>query len=192
MITNKQREANFMSDFISDSQIIEGVQIANLQVYADARGQFMEMFRREWFPQVNWERTQSNRSQSKAGVLRGLHYHFQQVDYWHVVQGTIRAGLVDLRPHSPTHKAAQLVELSADKPLGLFVPVGVAHGFYAVTDCILIYFVNNYYDSSDEHGVAWDDPEIGLAWGAEAPLISQRDATNPRMKDIPAQAMPAT
>lgn len=177
-------------DFIINSSIIAGVQLVDLQQYADARGQFMEMFRREWFPQVSWERTQSNRSESKAGVLRGLHYHFHQIDYWHVVRGHIRAGMVDLRPHSPTYKAAQLIDLSADEPTGLFIPVGVAHGFYAVTDCTLIYIVNNYYDSKDEFGVAWDDPAIGLDWQATNPLISKRDATNPKLADIPSDAIP--
>ena len=57
----------------------------------------METFRVEWFPQVNWDRMQSNRSDSKAGVLRGLHYHFKQIDYWYATRGNIRVGLVDLR-----------------------------------------------------------------------------------------------
>lgn len=177
-------------DFISDSETIAGVQLADLRRFGDERGQFMEMFRREWFPQVSWERTQNNRSQSKAGVLRGLHYHFHQIDYWHLVSGQIRAGLVDLRPNSPTYKATQLIPLNGAESQGLFIPIGVAHGFYAVTDCTLIYIVNNYYDSSDEFGVAWNDPAIGLNWGAETPLISERDANNPLMTDIPADAMP--
>lgn len=178
-------------DFIADSKLIDGVQIAELRHFGDERGQFMETFRRAWFPQVSWERLQNNRSHSKAGVLRGLHYHFRQVDYWHLVAGHIRAGLVDLRPHSPTYKATQLVDLHGDQPRGLFIPIGVAHGFYAVTECVLMYIVNNYYDSSDEFGVAWNDPAIGLDWQPEtAPLISERDANNPLMANIPADAVP--
>ncbi len=178
-------------DFIHDVPAIDGVQIAHLQTYADERGQFNEVFRRTWFPQVSWDKLQSNLSRSKAGVLRGLHYHFHQVDYWFVPQGHIRAGLADLRPSSPTFKAAHLLEIHADRPTGLFIPVGVAHGFYAVTDCSLLYFVNNYYTGADEYGVAWDDPAFNLDWGYTlAPFISERDRTNPRLKNISPDDMP--
>jgi dTDP-4-dehydrorhamnose 3,5-epimerase len=170
---------------------IAGVLIAELKAYTDARGRFMETFRREWFPQVSWERVQSNRSESRAGVLRGLHYHFHQVDYWFCAQGRIRAGLVDLRPDSPTFRVVHTVDLDADAPRGLFIPVGVAHGFYAQTDCTLFYTVNNYYDSRDELGVAWDDPALGLDWGVVGqPLISERDMANPRLDDIAPDRLP--
>lgn len=178
-------------DFIQASDKIDGVQIANLRAFGDDRGRFSEIFRREWFPQADWSRVQSNRSESQAGVLRGLHYHFQQVDYWHVMRGTIRAGMVDLRPESPTYQATQVLVLRGDDLRGLFIPQGVAHGFYAVTDCTLLYYVNQYYDGGkDEFGVAWDDPELALDWGTAAPIVSQRDQNNPRLSDIPLEAVP--
>lgn len=174
-----------------ESDKINGVIIKELANFADERGVFSEIFRREWFPQVSWDKLQSNRSKSKANVLRGLHYHFHQVDYWYVPQGSIRAALVDLRPNSPTYKATQVVSMGEDNNVGLFIPIGVAHGFYALTDCTLIYYVNNYYDSTDEFGVAWNDPTFELDWGNESePIISERDANNPLLKDIPADAMP--
>lgn len=174
-----------------ESEQINGVIIKELANFADERGVFSEIFRREWFPQVSWDKLQSNRSKSKANVLRGLHYHFHQVDYWYVPQGSIRAALVDLRPNSPTYKATQVVPMGEDNNVGLFIPIGVAHGFYALTDCTLIYYVNNYYDSTDEFGVAWNDLTFGLDWGNETePRISGRDANNPLLKDIPAEAMP--
>lgn len=180
-----------MTDFITESELIAGVQIATLREFEDERGIFSEIFRREWFPQVSWERLQSNRSKSKANVLRGLHYHFKQVDYWYVPQGKIRAGLLDLRRSSPTFKQTQVVEMGDENNIGLFIPVGVAHGFYALTDCTLIYYVNNYYDSSDEFGIAWNDPALALDWGnTQAPLVSERDKNNPRLADIPSDAMP--
>jgi dTDP-4-dehydrorhamnose 3,5-epimerase len=178
-------------DFIDDLTAIDGVQMTRLQTFSDDRGQFNEIFRRSWFPQVSWDKLQSNLSRSQAGVLRGLHYHFHQVDYWFVPHGRIRAGLVDLRPSSPTYQTAQIVEMGGDNHIGLFIPVGVAHGFYAVTDCTLIYYVNNYYTGSDEYGVAWDDPAFSLDWGnSSAPLVSDRDANNPRFEDITPEAMP--
>lgn len=175
---------------IEESPLIKDVQLVTLTPYADERGRFMETFRKAWFPQRSWEIIQSNRSDSKAGVLRGLHYHFHQVDYWYVVSGRIRAGLCDLRPGSPTYGATQIVEIGEGNPLGLFIPIGVAHGFVALTEATLTYVVDNYYDGADEHGIAWNDPDIALPWGVESPLLSPRDAANPWLKEIPAEKLP--
>jgi len=145
----------------------------------------METFRKEWFPERSWEKMQTNRSTSQAGVLRGLHYHFYQVDYWFVVQGTIRVGLADLRTTSPTYKASQVVEIGDDNPMGVFIPVGVAHGFLSLTDITLMYVVDNYYDGGkDEYGVAWNDPDLGVAWGNDNPILSDRDQANPFLSSI--------
>lgn len=169
---------------------IEGVYTMPIKAYADERGQFMETFRREWFPWINWDKAQSNRSDSKQHVLRGLHYHFHQIDYWYVVNGTIRVGMVDLRPSSPTYMAVETLEIGQQNNLGVFIPVGVAHGFVALTDATLTYLVNNYYDGKDECGVAWDDPDINMPWGVDQPLISERDRQNRRLRDIPADELP--
>lgn len=175
---------------ITESTKIKDVQLVTLKAFADDRGRFIETFRTEWFPQRSWDKIQTNRSDSKAGVLRGLHFHHHQVDYWYVPRGTIRVGLCDLRPDSPTFMATQTLEIGDDNQMGVFIPVGVAHGFYALTDATLTYLVDNYYDGSDEHGVAWDDPELGVPWGAENPILSPRDAQNRRWKDIPADEKP--
>ena len=171
---------------------IHGVQTVPLQPFGDDRGRFMETFRLEWFPQVNWERLQNNRSDSSAGVLRGLHYHFQQVDYWLAVRGRIRVGLVDLRRSSPSYLASATIDMGEDNLRGLFIPEGVAHGFAALTDCSLMYIVNNYYDGgADEFGIAWDDPQAAIDWGIAKPALSQRDQNNPLIADIPPAAQPA-
>lgn len=170
---------------IVESEQIAGLYLAELTAYKDERGRFLETFRQEWFSQRSWAVIQTNRSDSHAGVLRGLHYHFHQVDYWYVMSGRIRAGLVDIRPDSPTCGATQLVEMDAERPMGLFIPIGVAHGFAALSNVTLTYVVDNYYDSSDEYGVAWDDPDIGLQWGLDDPSLSERDAANPRLAQIP-------
>ena len=174
---------------IEESNLIKGVQIATLDTFADERGRFMETFRKEWFPQRSWNIIQTNRSDSTAGVLRGLHYHFNQVDYWYVVNGKIRVALGDIRPGSSTYGVSQTIEMGAENQRGLFIPVGIAHGFVALTDATLIYIVDNYYSGADEYGVAWDDPDLAVPWGVESPLISQRDTDNPRLKDIPADKL---
>ena len=127
----------------------------------------METFRKDWFPERSWEIVQSNRSDSKAGVLRGLHYHFHQVDYWHVPHGQIRVGLADLRPSSPTYGASQVLEIGDHNQVGVFIPVGVAHGFLTLTDATVTYLVDQYYNGSDEFGVAWNDPALA-AHGASS------------------------
>jgi dTDP-4-dehydrorhamnose 3,5-epimerase len=175
---------------IQPSEQIRGVYTVPIKTYEDERGRFMETFRREWFPWVNWDKLQSNRSDSKAGVLRGLHYHHKQIDYWYAVSGRIRVGLADLRPTSETYMVTETLEIGDNHQVGVFVPIGVAHGFLALTDCTLMYLVNNYYDGGDEYGVAWNDPDIRLMWGGTTPRLSPRDAKNPLLKDIPAEVLP--
>jgi dTDP-4-dehydrorhamnose 3,5-epimerase len=170
---------------IKDSDIIAGVQTVQLQAFADERGRFMETFRTEWFPQRSWEIIQSNRSDSRAETLRGLHFHYHQVDYWYVLNGRLRVGMVDLRPFSPTYLATQTIEMGGQDNLGLFIPIGVAHGFLALTDVTLTYIVDTYYNGGqDENGVLWNDPDINLDWGITDPLLSPRDAANPRLRDL--------
>jgi dTDP-4-dehydrorhamnose 3,5-epimerase len=181
-----------MPDIVSSS-VIAGVRIVQIHSFSDARGSFAESFRKEWFPELSWAALQMNCSRSRAGVLRGLHYHRRQTDYWFLVDGRLRAGLVDLRRNSPTYAAAMTIDLSASEPIGLFIPVGVAHGFLALTDVILTYLVDNYYDAQDEFGIAWDDPALGLDWGlgGQSPLVSGRDRNNPRLADIEPLQLPA-
>lgn len=179
-----------MTDFIQNLEAIQDVRMVNLRAFGDERGRFMEVFRSAWFPEADWSRVQSNHSTSQAGVLRGLHYHFNQVDYWHVPVGRIRVGLADMRPGSPTQGQSHTMEIGGEDALGVFIPVGVAHGFYALTDCILIYYVNNYYDGGDEFGVAWNDPDLKLNWGTSNPVLSGRDQSNPFLRDILADNLP--
>ena len=132
---------------ISESSTIPGVKLAKFRIFSDARGQFMETFRKDWFPERSWEIVQSNRSESAAGVLPGLHFHHRQVDYWQVVNGSIRVALADLRRQSPAYGQIETIDLDAANPRGLFIPVGVAHGFLARTAATLLYLVDNYADA---------------------------------------------
>jgi len=175
---------------ITESTRIAGVKLARLTMFADSRGRFVETFRKTWFPERSWDAVQGNRSDSKRGVLRGLHYHFRQIDYWYLVSGSIRVGLYDLRQSSPTRGHGQVLDITETDPRGVFVPVGVAHGFLAVEDSTLTYLVDNYYDDTDEFGVAWNDPDIGLDWGIADPVLSPRDLKNPRLRDIPPDRLP--
>lgn len=176
---------------LTESSLIPGVINVQLRPFADERGRFIELFRKEWFPQRDWSNVQSNRSESKVGVLRGLHYHFNQVDYWYVISGRIRVGLADLRRSSIFYRRTTTIDLDAADNRGLFIPIGVAHGFLALTDVTLIYTVDNYYDGRDEFGLAWNDPELAVPWNFDGiPTLSNRDLENPLFSAIPMQSLP--
>jgi len=158
---------------------IPGVVLRELKAFPDDRGRFLETYRESWFP-GKLPMLQGNRSDSKARVLRGLHFHKKQADYWYVTQGTILAALADLRLGSPTSGKVALVDL--DDTTGLYIPPGVAHGYYADADATMTYLVDQYYDNSDEFGVAWDDPDLAIRWPfKEPPILSARDQENPRV-----------
>lgn len=164
---------------------IEGVGVFRPEAHRDERGELTEVFRVDWLGEDGRPPMQANLSVSRKGVLRGLHYHRMQSDYWVVVCGRLRAGLADLRRGSPTEGAGMCVDLSDRRPSGLYIPPGVAHGYYALTDVSLVYLVDELYTGRDEQGVAWDDPELGLDWCiGRAPVLSTRDESNPRWAQL--------
>lgn len=164
---------------------IRGVQLTELVLRADERGTFAEAFRASWFPgERRW--VQCNVSRSKAGVLRGMHFHRRQTDYWLVVEGTLQVGLVDLRVGSPSHRQAICLELDGSDPRGLIIPAGVLHGYRATRDATVMYLMDQEYDATDEFGVRWDDQALGLpeAWYAgPRPTLSPRDTSAPLLRD---------
>ncbi|MGH9046994.1 MAG: dTDP-4-dehydrorhamnose 3,5-epimerase family protein [Acidimicrobiales bacterium] len=168
---------------------IADVVVVDMDVHGDQRGTFVETYRKEWFPGAP-EMVQTNRSDKAAGSLTGLHYHLRQADFWYALAGTARIVLHDLRRTSPTKATTVMLELTGTSHRGVYVPPGVAHGFAAHTDFVLWYFVDGYYNPDDEHGVAWDDPDLAIDWGIEHPVVSGRDASNPRLADIAEDRLP--
>lgn len=160
-----------------------GVQVVELKLFPDSRGDFRETYRESWFPGRR-PMVQGNGSRSQAGVLRGLHFHRKQADYWYVPFGRVLAALADLRVGSATQGKVALLEMGEGQERGLYIPPGVAHGYYALSDSMMTYLVDEYYDNSDEFGVAWDDPDLAIDWPGEPPILSERDQTNPRVADL--------
>jgi dTDP-4-dehydrorhamnose 3,5-epimerase len=157
---------------------IEGVILRDLVEHSDDRGSVSEIFRQSWLPDAD-AMVQANVSRSRAGVLRGLHVHREQADYWVVLAGSAFVGLADLRLGSPTERRAASVRLDAERAASaLYIPPGVAHGYYAETDLLLQYLVDRAYTGDDEFGVAWDDPDLGIDWPNSAPVLSDRDRSN--------------
>jgi dTDP-4-dehydrorhamnose 3,5-epimerase len=174
---------------LTRSNVVADVVVVEPDVHGDERGRFVETYRRSWFD-LGREMIQGNRSEKQAGAVVGLHYHLHQADYWYVLRGTARVVLHDLRAGSPTEGATLVTDLDGEKDRGLFIPPGVAHGFASLTDVLLWYLVDGYYNAADELGVAWDDPDIGADWGVEDPVLSARDRSNPARKDIEPSLLP--
>ncbi len=174
---------------VTTSDAIEGVHIVEPDIHGDQRGLFIETYRREWFPNGR-EMVQANRANRQAGALVGLHYHLHQADYWYVPFGTAMVVLHDLREGGPTDGATLSLELTGENHRGVFIPPGVAHGFAAVTDMVITYLVDGYYNPQDELGVAWDDPDVAADWGITGPVLSERDQSNPRRSALPAGRRP--
>jgi dTDP-4-dehydrorhamnose 3,5-epimerase len=168
---------------IEKSDLVDGVLIVTPEAHGDARGRFVETYRREWFPDGR-EMVQGNRSEKQAGAVVGLHFHRKQADYWHVISGRARVVLHDLRVGSPTEGNTLTLDLDGAEPAGVYIPPGVGHGFAALTDLVLTYLVDGYYDPDDELGVAWDDPAIGADWGVADPVLSTRDQALPQRKAV--------
>jgi dTDP-4-dehydrorhamnose 3,5-epimerase len=183
-----------MAEVVPSGQIA-GVFWVQPVVHGDARGVFVETYRREWVPGAR-EMIQSNRADRAAGSIVGLHYHLHQADYWYVPYGRARVVLHDLRTGSATERATEVRDIGARADgthdhTGVFIPPGVAHGFASLTDMTITYLVDGYYNPADELGVAWDDPEIGADWGLTDPVLSGRDNENPKRAAIPERVRPA-
>jgi dTDP-4-dehydrorhamnose 3,5-epimerase len=174
---------------IRESPHIAGVHVVEPTIHGDHRGRFIETYRREWIPGAR-EMLQSNRADRQAGAIVGLHYHLHQSDYWYVPFGTARVVLHDLREGGPTDGATHVLDLSDENHAGVYIPPGVAHGFAALTDMVITYLVDGYYNPADELGVRWDDPAVGADWGVTDPILSERDLTNPARADIPSNRRP--
>ena len=174
---------------IRESEQVAGVWIVEPSIHGDQRGLFIETYRREWFPNGR-EMIQGNRANRQQGAIVGLHYHLHQADYWYVPFGHARVVLHDLREGGPTDGATLELDLTGENHVGVFIPPGVAHGFAAVTDMVITYLVDGYYNPADELGVAWDDPAVGADWVVTDPILSKRDQENPLRREIEPQWQP--
>jgi dTDP-4-dehydrorhamnose 3,5-epimerase len=180
-----------MTNVTLDPVGIDGAKLTKLTVWEDERGSFFEAFRASWFAEQRQRWMQWNVSRSTGSVVRGLHFHKLQTDYWHVVAGRVLVGLVDLRPKSLTYKVAKCITLDAADPQGLYIPPGVVHGYKIQKDATIMYLVDVEYTGKDEYGVRWNDPDLGLPkewYDGPEPAVSKRDSTAPMLKDLKTKA----
>jgi dTDP-4-dehydrorhamnose 3,5-epimerase len=163
-----------------------------LITHGDERGSFSELWRASWLeglrdPGSGLDMSQANVSRSDAGVLRGLHFHLRQADFWVVLEGRAFVGLVDLRPLLDGEQEISVNTLEMEPGDALYIPEGVAHGFFAHEALTLIYLVTNEYDATDELGFAWNDRQADVPWPVSSPVLSRRDASNPGLNEVIAQ-----
>jgi dTDP-4-dehydrorhamnose 3,5-epimerase len=166
-----------------------------LDVFGDQRGFFFEGYSREAYCQsgVDAQFVQDNISRSVRGTLRGLHLQHPhgQGKLVNVVVGEVFDVAVDVRRGSPTFGRWAGATLSAENHLQLYIPPGFAHGFSVVSEAAVFWYkCTDYYHPEAELGVAWDDPDLGIAWPEITPLLSPKDLKHPRLRDIPADQLP--
>lgn len=168
---------------------LPGVLIVEPNVFADDRGFFMETYNVVEFRKagIDAEFVQDNHSRSRYGVVRGLHYQEPnpQGKLVRCTRGTLFDVAVDIRRGSPHFGAWFGVELSEQNKRELWIPPGFAHGFCALSDIAdLAYKTTALYDGKADRCIAWNDPRIGIEWPPiAAPLLSEKDATAPRLDD---------
>jgi dTDP-4-dehydrorhamnose 3,5-epimerase len=168
---------------------IEGLVLIEPKVIPDDRGFFFETFRAGEYAElgVNADFVQDNHSRSVRGTVRALHFQLSpgQAKLIRAARGSIYDVAVDLRRASPTFGQYEAFELSDENALQIYVPVGFAHGFCVTSETAdVVYKVSSYYEGATERGIAFDDPEIGIEWPVDEPLVSERDRKNPSLEEI--------
>ena len=169
---------------------IEDVVIVEPAVFGDHRGFFMESYSKRVFEAAGlfYDFVQDNHSSSTVkGTLRGIHFQRgekAQAKLVRCARGAVLDVAVDLRTESPTYKKWVAVELSEENKRQLLIPRGFGHGFVTLTDEVeFLYKADNYYAPEADGGIRWNDPEIGVEWGVENPILSNKDANAPLLKD---------
>ena len=173
---------------------LDGVVLIEPVVHGDTRGFMVESFSRDAWAElgVGVEFVQHNHSRSSQGTLRGIHFQTEpgQAKLVRCPRGAILDVAVDLRRESPTYGQWEAHVLDDEKHRQLFVPVGFGHGFAVLSEVAdVTYLVSSLYDPLTEAGIAWDDPDVGVDWQVEDPLLSERDKSAPKLAEI-AETLP--
>ena len=177
--------------FEFESQKIKDVILVKPKVFGDSRGFFLESYKKSDFYAngIDVEFNQDNHSKSSKGVLRGLHYQANphgQAKLVRCAKGRIYDVAVDIRPSSKTFGQYVKVELTEENKHMLYIPVGFAHGFVALTDEVeILYKASGEYAPQADRGIIWNDKDINIDWNIDfEPLLSEKDKIQPNLKDI--------
>lgn len=169
---------------------LPGVFVLEPKVFGDYRGYFMETYSQPAFESMGITAAfvQDNESfTQKKGTLRGLHFQMDpmaQCKIVRVIQGAVMDVAVDLRKNSPTYLQWTKAKLSAENKRMLLLPRGFGHGFLTLTDNVIFcYKVDNVYSKECDRSIRFDDPQIGVDWGIDTPILSEKDIAAPLLRD---------
>lgn len=175
---------------------IEGVFEVTPQQHGDPRGMFMEWYRFDRLAEVvghPLNLAQANLSVSQRGVVRGIHFADVprgQAKYVTCVRGAVLDVIVDIRVGSPTFGRVEGVRLDDVDRRAVYLPEGMGHGFCALTDdATLSYICSETYNPTSEHSIHPLDPDLGIDWPADVPLLSARDDAAPSMAEVTAAGL---
>lgn len=169
---------------------LDGVKILEPTYFEDYRGYYCETYSSRTMSEYGFDYVFVQDAHSfslKKGTIRGIHFQNNpksQTKLVRCTRGRIMDYAVDLRRDSPTFKQWVSVELSADNRKQILIPKGFGHAFIALEDnCEVQYKVDEWYFPEYDRSIAFNDPEIGIDWGCENPVISQKDTSAPKLAD---------
>ena len=168
---------------------IPDIILVKVSKFSDHRGFFMETYHIKKFSDggISVKFVQDNHVASQKNTLRGLHYQlkFPQGKLIRCIQGEILDIAVDIRKSSPTFGEWVGEILSSKNGRQLYVPPGFAHGYIVCSELAEVtYKCTDFYHPEDDYGILWNDPEIGIEWGVEHPILSEKDKQQPLLKDV--------
>lgn len=167
---------------------LEGVYIVEQSVFKDRRGSFVKTFQRSFFDKHGLESdfTENYYTRSKEDVVRGMHFQTPPHDHAKlvtVIQGTILDVVLDLRKGSSTYGKWETFELSRENRKSIYIPRGFAHGFAALSELAIAYYmVSSEYSQDHDKGILWNS--FGFKWPVSDPIVSGRDLTFPVFADF--------
>ena len=174
---------------IIEEQSLEDVLLFSPEIFEDERGYFFETYRDSIFKEnnLNIKFVQDNEVFSKnKNVIRGLHYQLNnpQGKLVHVITGAIIDVIVDIRRGSPDFGKSIMLNVNSSSHNMVYIPEGFAHGYLVLEkNTIIQYKCTNYYDSTSEFGIRWDDNDLNISWGIANPIISDKDKNLPTLKE---------
>ena len=174
---------------------LDGVRIIQPDVFGDSRGYFMETYHQKRYGEwgIDTGFVQDNLSCSVEATLRGLHYQHphSQVKLVSAPEGEIFDVAVDIRRGSPTFGHWTGVRLTGENKLQMYIPRGFAHGFCVLSKkAFVAYKCSDFYAPDSEGGLLWCDPDLGIKWPVETPLLSEKDSKYPYLRNIPPDRLP--
>lgn len=174
---------------------LPGVFVLEPKVFTDDRGYFLETWNSKRYEQagIPGPFVQDNISFSKKGILRGLHFQYPQSQgkLIQVLSGEVLDVVVDISVDSPTYGEWFDEVLSESNHRQMYVPPGFAHGYCVMSEMALFsYKCTDFYNPETEHGIIWNDPDIGIKWPIDQPSLSPKDEAYPRLKDLRPENLP--